>query len=104
MPISPQRHTLKLEDGTLEYRLERKPRKTISLRITAEGLLVSAPARLPLSQLEDSLRSKLGWIERKLRQVTLPALMPHQTVYLGKVLELRFVPGLEQARLVSDTL
>jgi len=100
----PQRHTLKLEDGTLEYLLERKPRKTISLRITAQGLLVSAPARLPLSQLEDSIRSKLAWIGRKLRQVTLPALLPHQVLYLGRVLEPSIVAGLKHSRLVGDTL
>jgi len=104
MTPTPQRHTLKLEDGTLEYLLERKLRKTISLRITAEGLLVSAPARLPLYQLEDSLRSKLGWIERKLRQVTLPTLLPHQVLYLGSILEPISVPGLEQARLVGNIL
>jgi len=104
MTPTPQRHTLKLEEGTLEYLLERKLRKTIGLRITAEGLLVSAPARLPLSQLEDSLRSKLSWIERKLRQVALPTLLPHQILYLGRVLEPSVVAGLEQARLVGDVL
>ena len=104
MTPTPQRHTLKLEDGTLTYLLERKLRKTISLRITADGLLVSAPARLPLSQLEDSLRSKLGWIERKLRQVTLPTLLPHQVLYLGRILEPISVSGLEQARLVGEGL
>ncbi len=99
-----QRHTLKLEHGTLEYLLERKTRKTICLRITAEGLLVSAPTRLPLSQLEDALHSKLNWIGRKLRQVAQPALLPHQALYLGRVLELRTVTGVREARLQSDTL
>ena len=91
-----QRHTLKLEHGTLEYLLERKTRKTICLRITAEGLLVSAPTRLPLSQLEDALHSKLNWIGRKLRQVAQPALLPHQALYLGRVLELRTVTGVRE--------
>jgi predicted metal-dependent hydrolase len=93
-----QKHTLKLEDGTLDYFLERKARKT------ALGLVVSAPTLLPQSRLEEALLGKQGWIGRKLAQFTAPAKQAYQLVYLGRTLEQKFVPGLVQARLVGDTL
>ena len=99
-----QRHTLKLEDGTLDYLLERKARKTISLKITAQGLVVSAPTLLPQNRLEEVIRGKLGWIGRKLALFTASTRPPHSLEYLGRALEQKFVSGLLQARQVGDTL
>ena len=99
-----QRHTLKLEDGTLDYLLERKARKTISLKITAQGLVVSAPTLLPLGQLEGAIRGKLSWIGRKLALFTASIEQSHSLKYLGRTLERKVVSGLSQARLVGDTL
>lgn len=54
------------EGDAIPYRLERRQRKTIGMRITPEGLLVHAPRRISLAELERLLRSKAAWIRDKL--------------------------------------
>lgn len=63
------RHTLQLADGErIDYRLERRARRTIGLKVGQDGLIVHAPQRIGLAMLEDALRQKSGWIRQKLRQ------------------------------------
>lgn len=60
-------YLLALPDGeVIPYHLERRPRKTVGMRISAEGLIVHAPNRISQSQLEQLLLSKAGWIRSKL--------------------------------------
>ncbi|MEQ1600926.1 MAG: M48 family metallopeptidase [Methylophilaceae bacterium] len=60
-------YCLLLPDGSrIPYRLELRPRKTIGMRISVEGLIVHAPQRISQSQLEQILLSKINWIQRKL--------------------------------------
>ena len=81
------------EGDAIPYQLERRQRKTVGMRITPEGLVVRAPKRIALSELERLLRSKAGWIRRKLE-----ALQPVEPLrwqdgmtlhYLGEPLVLR---------------
>jgi predicted metal-dependent hydrolase len=48
------------------YRLRRSSRRTIGFQIGTEGLLVSAPKWVGLSEIEAALRTKADWILRKL--------------------------------------
>ncbi len=48
------------------YALERVRRRSIGFTVSAAGLVVRAPTRLPLSAVDDAVRSKAGWIVRKL--------------------------------------
>ncbi len=58
---------LQLPDGqTIAYRLDLRVRRTIGLKITAEGLVVHAPKRINASQLQQVLLQKAGWIQQKL--------------------------------------
>ena len=58
---------LTLPDGeTIAYQLERRPRRTVGMRISASGLVVHAPKRLSLAELEKMLLTKAGWIRKKL--------------------------------------
>lgn len=58
---------LQLPNGqTIAYQLDLRARKTIGLKITAEGLVVHAPKRISASQLQQILQEKSGWIEQKL--------------------------------------
>lgn len=60
-------HNLKLPDGSrIPYQLERRARKTVGMRISLQGLIVHAPQRISLTQLEQMLLSKANWIQRKL--------------------------------------
>lgn len=60
-------HTLTLPSGEqLHYQLERRQRRTVGLKITAEGLVVHAPKRLAQSLLESLIAQKADWILKKL--------------------------------------
>ena len=50
----------------IDYHLERTQRRTIGLKISAQGLVVHAPKRLSLTQLEHALKDKADWICKKL--------------------------------------
>lgn len=71
-------HTLMLPSGEqLNYQLERRQRRTVGLKITADGLVVHAPKRLSQSLLESLLAQKADWIQKKLSaqiQNKIPAL------------------------------
>ena len=57
--------------GTVEYTLTRKKVRNLNLRVRADGtVVVSAPLRMPLAQVETFLTEKSGWIARN-RQMAL---------------------------------
>ena len=63
-----QNQTLKLENGeTISYLLEHRVRRTVGLKITAEGLVVHAPKRIFAFQLNQILQEKSNWILSKLK-------------------------------------
>jgi hypothetical protein len=57
---------LALAGRIVEYRFERRRRRTIGLRVDATGLAVSAPRRTPRREIEKFLRSSERWILAKL--------------------------------------
>ena len=60
-------HTLTLPSGVqLHYQLERRQRRTVGLKITADGLVVHAPKRLSQSLLDSLITQKADWILKKL--------------------------------------
>lgn len=70
-------YTLNLPDGScIPYQLERRPRRTVGMRISAGGLVVHAPKRLALTELEKMLLSKSGWIRSKLHSQQRNAVAP----------------------------
>jgi predicted metal-dependent hydrolase len=72
-------YLLALPDGeVIPYHLERRPRKTVGMRIGADGLIVHAPKRISQSQLEQLLLSKAGWIRSKLEARQEHAVEPMQ--------------------------
>jgi predicted metal-dependent hydrolase len=60
--------TLLIELGgrTVEYRFERRRRRTLGITVDAAGLRVAAPLRAPWRDIEGFLRDKERWIVRKL--------------------------------------
>ena len=72
-------YALALPDGdTIHYQLERRPRRTVGMRISPHGLIVHAPRRISQSQLEHLLRSKADWIRNKLQAQQEHAVAPIQ--------------------------
>ncbi len=60
-------HTLVLPSGkTILYRLERRQRRSVGLKISSEGLIVHAPIRIATSLLQEIIAQKANWIEQKL--------------------------------------
>ncbi len=60
--------SLTLTNGeTISYLLERRPRRTVGLKITENGLVVHAPKRIFEFQLNKILQEKSNWILSKLQ-------------------------------------
>jgi predicted metal-dependent hydrolase len=60
--------SLTLTNGeTISYLLERRPRRTVGLKITEKGLVVHAPKRIFEFQLNQILQEKSNWILNKLQ-------------------------------------
>tara|TARA_B100000768_G_scaffold165901_1_gene168835 strand:- start:850 stop:1566 length:717 start_codon:yes stop_codon:yes gene_type:complete len=58
---------LKLNDGSnINYELIKKNRRTISLKITPEGLVVCAPILMTKYKINQLLQKKSKWIQKKL--------------------------------------
>jgi predicted metal-dependent hydrolase len=69
LPAEPETATLRrlaLAGRIVEYRFERRRRRTIGLRVDATGLAVSAPRRTPWREIEKFLRSSERWILARL--------------------------------------
>lgn len=98
-------HVLALPNGErIAYLLERRQRKTIGMKITAEGLVVHAPLRLKHSDLEGLLLSKARWISTKLKARLASALPAMQWVdgaallWLGEPISLEIIPAARNSR------
>ena len=62
-----RKQSLTLANGeTIEYQLEHRPRRTVGLKITDDGLVVHAPKRIFNFQLQKILAEKSNWIIKKL--------------------------------------
>ena len=59
---------LVLDGQDIGYRLQRSHRRTLGMRITEDGLAVSAPFWITRGQVEHVLLSRAGWILRKLAE------------------------------------
>ena len=55
-----------LEGAHVAYEFRRARRRNIGFMVGPEGLTVSAPKWVPLAEVESALRTKAGWIVRKL--------------------------------------
>ena len=62
-------HETLLDGQLVAYALRRSPRRSIGFSVSAEGLTVSAPARLALADIDQALQRKAGWIVRKLHEI-----------------------------------
>lgn len=62
-----KKQSLTLANGdTIEYQLEHRPRRTVGLKVTDDGLIVHAPKRIFNFQLQKILLEKSNWIAKKL--------------------------------------
>jgi predicted metal-dependent hydrolase len=91
---------LTLQNGeTISYLLEHRARRTVGLKITAEGLVVHAPKRIFAFQLNQILQDKSGWILNKLQhraanQVEkIEWIDGEHLLYLGQDIQLKLVPN-----------
>ena len=82
---------------TISYLLERRPRRTVGLKITGSGLVVHAPKRIFEFQLNQILQEKSNWILNKLSQREANQIEKLQwedgehLLYLGQDIQLKLV-------------
>lgn len=100
---------LTLANGeTISYLLEHRPRRTVGLKITADGLVVHAPKRIFAFQLNQILQEKSGWILNKLQaraanQVeAIEWIDGEHLLYLGQDIQLTIVKNPSNKALVLD--
>lgn len=96
--------TLTLATGeTISYLLERRPRRTVGLKITADGLVVHAPKRIFEFQLNQILQEKSKWILNKLQAREASQIEKIQWVdgehllYLGQDIQLKLIPAIRKS-------
>ncbi len=95
---------LTLQNGeTISYLLERRQRRTVGLKITADGLVVHAPKRIFEFQLNQILQEKAGWILKKLQAREANQIEKIQwqdgehLLYLGQDIQLKLVPDVKKS-------
>jgi predicted metal-dependent hydrolase len=54
---------------TVPYRLQRSRRRSIGLTVGDDGLRVTAPAWVPLRQIDQAVIEKFDWVQRKLQAI-----------------------------------
>ncbi|MDD2955648.1 MAG: SprT family zinc-dependent metalloprotease, partial [Oscillospiraceae bacterium] len=59
---------IRLGGEDIPYQVERKKRKTLSICVGREGLLVKAAPKTPVREIETALRGHEGWVLQKLRE------------------------------------
>ena len=100
---------LTLSNGeTIPYLLEHRARRTVGLKITAEGLVVHAPKRIFAFQLNQILQEKSNWILSKLEHradtqiENIEWLDGEHLLYLGQDIQLSIVPSQTNKMLVFE--
>lgn len=100
---------LKLPNGeTIFYQLERRQRRTIGLKITADGLVVHAPKRIFDYQLNQVLQEKAHWILSKLQAREANQIAPVQwldgehLLFLGNDIQLSVTPNISNKAAVLE--
>lgn len=53
---------IRSKEGSVEYELKRTDRKSVECRVNAEGAVVFAPIRMPLKDVDEFVRQRVGWI------------------------------------------
>lgn len=105
--------TLTLANGQqIPYQLELRPRRTVGLKITQQGLVVHAPKRIVVHQLNQILQEKSAWILNKLALREASTIEPVQwqqgehLLFLGQDIMLQVVEtkGKSQVQLSADQL
>jgi len=106
----PVRRTV-LEGRAVDYRFERRRRRTLGIAVDEQGLRVVAPLRAPLREVEAFLQSRAGWITGKLddwaargRPVRLLGQTGESLPLFGKQLALEVVPGACAIRLAEGRI
>jgi predicted metal-dependent hydrolase len=100
---------LTLQNGeTISYLLERRSRRTVGLKITAEGLVVHAPKRIFAFQLNQILVEKSNWILNKLHAREANHIEKvnwtdgEHLLYLGNDIQLNISPENTNKKLIFD--
>ena len=81
-------HHLLLAGRLVEYRFERRRRRTIGIRVDESGLAVSAPHRAPWREIEAFLLKSAHWIVAKLDEWAAAGRAPRLIGKTGEVLPL----------------
>jgi predicted metal-dependent hydrolase len=108
--VEPRRMTVVLAGHAVSYALYRAKRRSVSMVITREGLIVRAPMKIALREIESILVERGPWIVEKLSEwqartalVAADYRDGGSVLFRGKRLRIRVVPSLFEAFEVTDS-
>ena len=67
-PEHSSKRQLQVGEFILEYELRRSTRRSIGFMIDDDGLRVTAPKRVTITEIDNAIRTKQGWILAKLKE------------------------------------
>jgi len=93
--------TIALQNTLLSYQLVRASRRSVSIRVEADAVVVKAPRWLGIGEIETVLRERAAWIMRAIawwrrhaRPLVRPAWQPEaEVLYRGAMVPLSAQPG-----------
>ena len=68
VPEHSSKRQLQVGEFILEYELRRSTRRSIGFMIDDDGLRVTAPKRVTITEIDNAIRTKQGWILAKLKE------------------------------------
>jgi len=106
----PKARQLLIAGRIVDYHLKTGVRR-LSMSIDERGLRLSAPSRMPLTEIEAFANSHGVWVLRKLDELTRTNQPRHVSIkdgvrlpFLGDEIEVRIVPGANRVRWVEQAL
>lgn len=112
--MTAERHLLQYGEHCIEYRVERRPRKTLEIAVEPDtSVVVVAPLDASLAAIEEKLRKRAAWVLRQQRYFDqfIPRtperrfLSGETHLYLGRQYRLKVVPHTQKdVKLLRGTL
>lgn len=89
----------------MQYKVIKSRRRTLSLEVAGDSVVVRAPVLVPNFVIERFVRDKSKWIEKHLRKINSVSALPKDKIMIGgKVVDLAFDPSIKVSKLEGQKL
>lgn len=89
----------------MQYKVIKSRRRTLSLEVAGDSVVVRAPVLVPNFVIERFVRDKSRWIEKHLRKIDSDSALPKDKIMIGgKIVDLVFDPSIKVSKLEEQKL